>query len=356
MKKNNDSYDLVQKSKFGLLGYECFQNKDTKMFYFHFNDKNGKALLYSQGYSSMNGRDNGIKSTSLNRKDSDRYELMEEEEQHYFILKAKNGQEIGRSRFFKKKEKMLAQIKYLQEFNYDVSILEEKENGRKIQDIYQKEIPFSKNAFRLNIYSDSNSDLKGKIEHLTSENKLTFEKLDGNQLVEFISKNIKENVPKIRPEEQPVQEVNHPPIFQFVKASKMAAHITDPDPEILDKVEVWKTEVKELERSNRKMISSITHHKELNDRPLEIQLALKDEQNKFYNLTLDVMNSNGGKVLYYRQFQNTIPTDGNLKLDLATPNIEHGLYKLSATIILAPSVELLNKNANAIKESKLFQV
>ncbi len=63
------------------------------------NDEND-VILESQAYQDKAARDNGVDSVRENIKNPDRYERVSKGGKSYFILKAANGQEIGRSRPF----------------------------------------------------------------------------------------------------------------------------------------------------------------------------------------------------------------------------------------------------------------
>jgi uncharacterized protein YegP (UPF0339 family) len=97
MSKSKDQYRLGQVSTNGAPGFESFKNEDDKLHYFHFNDENGEALLFSQGYQSAKNRDLGIVSL---RKNVERVERRQVKQQHFFVVLAANQQEIGRSKNF----------------------------------------------------------------------------------------------------------------------------------------------------------------------------------------------------------------------------------------------------------------
>lgn len=66
-------------------------------YFFQVLGKGGAVLLNSEAYESAAGRNNGIQSVSEHMPNEDRYATVEEGGQYYFILKADNNQEIGRS-------------------------------------------------------------------------------------------------------------------------------------------------------------------------------------------------------------------------------------------------------------------
>ena len=59
---------------------------------------NGQVILTSETYNSLAAAKNGIESVRTNASDDGRFEIRtNKNDEPYFILKAANGQEIGRS-------------------------------------------------------------------------------------------------------------------------------------------------------------------------------------------------------------------------------------------------------------------
>jgi len=79
------------------MRYRAFRTKKDNNFHFQFLTEKGDPILKSQAYADKNACFNGIKSVMKNAGDTSRYEKMEEGGKHYFIIKAGNNQEIGRS-------------------------------------------------------------------------------------------------------------------------------------------------------------------------------------------------------------------------------------------------------------------
>jgi uncharacterized protein YegP (UPF0339 family) len=80
-----------------------FEIKQAKDGQYHFNLKagNGQIILSSELYKSKAACENGIASIQKNGGDAGRYERRENKNgEPYFILKAANGQEIGRSEYY----------------------------------------------------------------------------------------------------------------------------------------------------------------------------------------------------------------------------------------------------------------
>lgn len=80
--------------------FETFKGLDGK-YYFHLKANNGQIVLQSQGYSAKSSATNGINSVRTNGVDANRYEVRDAADgQSYFVLKAGNGQVIGRSELY----------------------------------------------------------------------------------------------------------------------------------------------------------------------------------------------------------------------------------------------------------------
>ena len=77
-----------------------FEIKKSTNGKFHFNLKagNGQIILSSEMYETKTAAENGIESVKKNAADDARYEKRTSTKgEPYFVLKAANGQEIGRS-------------------------------------------------------------------------------------------------------------------------------------------------------------------------------------------------------------------------------------------------------------------
>ena len=95
-----DDYDFAWLSSSGLAGFEAFQNDRDGRYYFHFNDAQGEALLYSRGFGDASQRNKRLRAVMAGGATEQRYERREEGGRHFFFLKGRNGQEIARSRAF----------------------------------------------------------------------------------------------------------------------------------------------------------------------------------------------------------------------------------------------------------------
>jgi uncharacterized protein len=81
-----------------------FEIKKSANGKFHFNLKagNGQIILSSEMYETRSAAESGIASVQKNAADDARYERRQASNgDPYFVLKAANGQEIGRSEMYK---------------------------------------------------------------------------------------------------------------------------------------------------------------------------------------------------------------------------------------------------------------
>jgi len=70
--------------------------------YFKLKAGNGEVILSSEGYKTRKSCENGIESVRKNSTDDARFECRTAKDgRTYFVLKAGNGQEIGRSQMYK---------------------------------------------------------------------------------------------------------------------------------------------------------------------------------------------------------------------------------------------------------------
>lgn len=87
-----------------MLKFEVFKGKDGH-FYFRLLDDAGKVILTSEGYVTKQGCMKGIDAVRRNSVVPRRFRAKESEDRKsYFILKAGNGEVIGRSGLFPNRE------------------------------------------------------------------------------------------------------------------------------------------------------------------------------------------------------------------------------------------------------------
>jgi uncharacterized protein YegP (UPF0339 family)/outer membrane protein OmpA-like peptidoglycan-associated protein len=108
-------YDFDYASPNGTQGFESFNRKDKNASYFHFNDANGQALLFSRGFDANSKREKRIRQVIAASAKAPRYEIIEDGGRFYFILKERNNLEIARSRSFATREEAENQVTFVKE-------------------------------------------------------------------------------------------------------------------------------------------------------------------------------------------------------------------------------------------------
>ncbi len=93
-------YRFDRASRSETPGFELFQSEEDEEYYFHFNDEEGHALIYSRGFRTAGQRDRRIESVIRSASNRSRFDIIEDGSEYFFIVKARNGQEIARSRRF----------------------------------------------------------------------------------------------------------------------------------------------------------------------------------------------------------------------------------------------------------------
>lgn len=94
-----------------------FELKVAKNGKFHFNLKagNGQIILASEMYETLKSAQNGIDSVKRNAGNEKRYETkMSAKNQPYFVLKASNGEVIGKSEMYSSASAMKKGIRSVQ--------------------------------------------------------------------------------------------------------------------------------------------------------------------------------------------------------------------------------------------------
>lgn len=85
-----------------MAGKFVIDNAKNGEFYFNLKAGNGEIILTSEMYKAKPSALNGIESVRKNSQDASKFETREAKDgRGYFILKATNGQEIGRSQYYK---------------------------------------------------------------------------------------------------------------------------------------------------------------------------------------------------------------------------------------------------------------
>ena len=94
-------------SKHTIMPFEIFKSDKSGKFYFRLKAGNGEIILQSEAYEQKAGVQNGVESVINHAQADSNYERKTAKDgQDYFVLKASNGQVIGKSEMYKSKAGM----------------------------------------------------------------------------------------------------------------------------------------------------------------------------------------------------------------------------------------------------------
>jgi len=126
-----DDY-LPCKDYSGPEGFHTFYREDRKEYYFSFNNKDGKTFLRSEGYTTEKAMKNGMKSITKNAPLEKRWitGTVFDGKQHFYAIKAGNGQEIGRSCYYQNKEEMETDLAWLRSEKSSLIKTDDSENTK----------------------------------------------------------------------------------------------------------------------------------------------------------------------------------------------------------------------------------
>lgn len=90
-----------------MSSFNVFKSAGNGQFYFNLTAGNNEIILQSEGYVTKQGCLNGVESVRSNSQDDSKYHRKESSNgQHYFVLKAGNGEIIGKSEMYQSKQGM----------------------------------------------------------------------------------------------------------------------------------------------------------------------------------------------------------------------------------------------------------
>jgi uncharacterized protein YegP (UPF0339 family) len=107
-----------RKGKFEIL-------KDRSgQFYFRLKSSNGQIILISESYKNLQGCENGIESVRINGEFEKNYDIrLSKDNKRYFVLKAVNGEIIGKGETYESLQSLIGGIKSCQ-FNSKTTVIQ----------------------------------------------------------------------------------------------------------------------------------------------------------------------------------------------------------------------------------------
>jgi uncharacterized protein YegP (UPF0339 family) len=93
-------YDLEETSKTRRSGLEPIRRTRDNLYSAHFNDASGEAVLFIRGFSGRHPRDEQARALVQAMAETRRYRRQDGEGRVHFVVTARNGRELARSRWF----------------------------------------------------------------------------------------------------------------------------------------------------------------------------------------------------------------------------------------------------------------
>ncbi len=118
-------YNLKAKAPSKKIGFVSFKDPKNKCHYFHFQDREGEALLYSTAFTSRKKRDSAIEKAIKLSPQKKLYAITSDEKKHFFLLQDEAGKGIAKSRIFDTQKKMIEGMRY---FHANARTYAEKKN------------------------------------------------------------------------------------------------------------------------------------------------------------------------------------------------------------------------------------
>ncbi len=339
MKPQHDKYDFAASSGSKNPGFICFEKNGG--YYFHLNDEMGDCILYSQSYQSAKSRNNGIRSVKKNAPNPDMIEKGKTSKgKPYFLLRAGNHQEIGRSGSFKSIKEMEAKMKYLASVNPSTTITD----MSKPADSKPKKVAKSKSSkkpndsqklpkysFRVDWYPESQS---GKIEHIVSGETQKITDLSNESIIDFITSYL--------PETKAVDEKVSAPVQKELPKDK-----SDPRPQ---EGEVVMKDIIRL-KINGEKVKGFSLPKSA---ALSVELNLKElieKESQLCSATILAKSLKTFKEFPIRIIECTPSEEGYLSVPVFTEHFESGAYRLIAHVQTVDS-----KDKIEMTDSRLIHV
>jgi uncharacterized protein YegP (UPF0339 family) len=257
--KRKNKYDLHQKAPLQKEGIEGFKSEKDKKWYFHFHNKEGETLLYSQAYATMKSRDNGIKSVMKNLDKQGQYSIIStKSNKHYYTLRAGNNQEIGRSKDYRTLNELKNELNLLQEIAFENKLRkDEKMEELEIEQYPPLQSNPWKHAFRLDVYMDPEGGANAlKVEHVLTGKKKPFAKLDFKKLERFVREHLETTVlstkgfvKKATSSKESIKKQKEPSTILKAKDVFVSSGDSKNRVELLDKNDPFKVKIT-LEKSN----------------------------------------------------------------------------------------------------------
>lgn len=231
------TYRLSQRSPAGNPGFELFKAKDDGLYYFHFNNDKGEAILFSQGFPTAKKRTATLNALRKRMLLKSSYVRKSQNGSCYFMVVNNQKEEIARSKTFETEKSRDLAIEKLQQGSIPEGAAKKVELSPKkpgepnpAKENRSKASPQGASApparYRFNITFRKVADkapLIGEIEFPISEGKSTFQGIDIDAIQQFIAEHLPDETSAFLKDRQKEIDAIKTELQQAVKAEQEKA-------------------------------------------------------------------------------------------------------------------------------------
>ena len=188
-KSERFNFNLVSQS--GQPGFELIEDQQNASWRFHGNDVEGKAVLYSQRYSSIESAKKGL-STTVQLLKKNKGKIKKSGATWRLVVQSGNNQELASSSVFKEEQEAKKWLTYFKKVAKAEKRQDVKEANAQTQASAENAPDPIRYAFRIYFYPEEQSQkLTGRIENINAEQEVaTFEGLDIATISDFLKKQL----------------------------------------------------------------------------------------------------------------------------------------------------------------------
>ncbi|MEL6836033.1 MAG: hypothetical protein AAFP77_23750 [Bacteroidota bacterium] len=220
MAARKNEYRLEQSSPVGHAGFESFKSAEDQLYYFHINNENGQPLLFSRGYPTAKERTSVRNTARQILSDGSTLKRLGNKRAFYFTLSNSSGKELARSKNFPDRQSRNAAFDVLLTLQSaalsDTKTKKKQGGGQRTVSApvspadessgQQSVLP---SRFRYNLIfrrMEEGQPLVGEMEYPILKERTTFQGVDPQAIMAFITKHLPDDTATVNPETFKKQE------------------------------------------------------------------------------------------------------------------------------------------------------
>lgn len=341
-KKTNKESETSSVKK---TGFVLFQSSEDDLYYFQFNDENGEPMFFSGGHGVVSRRDKNLESVKKYAAIPKMYKVLKEGKQFYFILRAGNYLEIGRSKAYSNNSEMKKAMKYFSENAAETQPKTSSKSPAKAMKketkkrVDQSDEQFAlKYSYQIHLYPNSEGNqINGRIINARTERKMAFNGLNGQAITEFMKEDLIGNMPSLSLT-SPTEENSPTPGSEKVKSSPKGIAITDPSENLTLKILNKKTG-----KASNNLLRDAYYDLQVSLKENTKTKALKTKKELPFELSIKAITGSNFSNIWTENLE--ISSEGMLRLT-SLPRIPYpGIYRMTVKSQNTESGKILSGNS-----------